>query len=342
MTLHFCSVFAYLKMSSVMPVGWDVTVDKNDTMISTPSTTPSSTPLVMPKTCSWTLKHTEGIEGHEGHVSLCFEDNITNPWSDDFSSQTTKLKTRRFVLSKITQTTHSIPVDSWKFLPNNLGLHSIVFYGSVGDTNFAIYCGNKIKNTKANPSSKTWDILNGSDLPPDIQVSSDMFLAIEIEKANTKLIEAKNAIKTFLLKAYDENHNWLKTVGFVDYMTSRLSKLNSDVLNTENILEVSTKYSELNGKIFRLSPVEEWKFLDSNDVEGSNPYTGKGASLVLKDNSEEQDSECFRDHPEFETPIFTTSPPLKPPRANRSNPFLSKPPSLGEPYLKNGELHTTL
>ena len=306
-------------MSSVMPVGWEmpgsgIEFDENDTMFSKPRVNS----LIMPKTCVWTLKRTEGT------VFLFFEDPTNNSWNDEhFSRWTKESNTSRFVLSKPTMRTHVVSVFSWKFLPNNLGLGSIVFYGSVKGNKFQIYCGDNIKNTKTNPSHQTWDVLNGSNLPPDIQVSSDMFSAIELENANTKLSEAKNALKTFCLKVVDEKQNWILKVGFVDYMEPHISKLSNAVEKTAYILEVSEKYSVLDGETFLLSPEKEWVFLDSDGDMGASEYTGKGASLVLEDEID-NDIDCFQNHPNFKTPISTQYPPL------------------GEPYLKNGELHTTL
>jgi hypothetical protein len=316
-------------MSSIMPITWDMSVCdivfEDDTMFSQPPITP----LIMPPSCVWTLKRY-----NYKNVSLLFEDPTKNSWNDKhFSRWTKESNTSRFVPSKPTMETHSIPVSSWTFLPNNLGLGSIVFYGFAEGNKFQIYCGNKIKNTYSNPSKQTWDVLNGSILPKGLRVGPNIFSAIELKEAENNKTKASSTLRDFALKFSDKFENW---------MTDHLSELNNDVENTVNIFEISKKYSDLYEEEFILSPGEEWVFLDSDGDMGASAYTGKGAILVQKDNSEEHVSECFRDHPEFETPIFTKSTPLKPPRANRRNPFLSNSPSLGEPYLKNGDIQTDL
>jgi hypothetical protein len=320
-------------MSDIIPFDWEmpgagsgIEFDENGTMFSQQYVDS----MLMPKTCVWTLKRDENK-----NVSLFFEDPTNKSWNDEhFSRWTKESNTSRFVPSKPTMITHVVSVFSWKFLPNNLDLGSIVFYGFAQGNKFQIYCGDKIKNTKTNPSTQVWDILNDSDLPQGLQVGIDMFSAIELKEAENNKTKASSTLRDFALKFSDKFENW---------MTPHLSELSNAVEETTSILEVSKKYSDLDGKTFLISPGEEWEVLDSYCDVSLNAYNGKDANLKLEDNVDNRKTECFRDHPEFEKPIFITStPPENQPRANRRNPFLSNSPSLGEPYLKNGDIQTDL
>lgn len=272
-------------MSDCVPVTWDSTIffDSEGIIFSSTPQCPTNVG-VMPSSFSWTLKKL----GEK--VFLYFESDSN--WNVDFNLFTDTIKSRRFALSKPTMNTHTIQVFSWKFLPNNLGVGSIVFYGSVGAEPFHIYCGNNIKNTKANPSGQTWDILNGSDLPTKMQVDANMFLAIELEKAEENKTKAKYTLQEFAEKF---------SYTFEDWMKEHLSTLSNTVEETTHIGEVSKKYSALDGQKFLLSPGEEFVVLDTDGDMVTSKYTGESAILVLEDNAEEHFPDCFRNHPEFET-----------------------------------------
>jgi len=254
-------------MSDCVPVTWDSTIFFDSEGIIFSSTPQCHTNVgVMPSSFSWTLKKL----GEK--VFLYFESDSN--WHVDFNLFTDTIKSRRFALSKPTMNTHTIQVFSWKFLPNNLGVGSIVFYGSVGDVPFQIYCGDNIKNTSANPSSQTWDILNGSDLPPDMQVDSDMFLAIELEVAKSKQQEAISALEQFFI-----NHG----TNFEKWMEQHLNTLTATMKATYNNHEIAGRYSELDGKKFLLCPGEEFNsHEDSVFINTFDEFTGEGSKLTFE------------------------------------------------------------
>jgi hypothetical protein len=255
-------------MSSIIPMNWDK-VFEEDTI----DQQPVIVILLLPKTCKWTLKRDKN-----GNVSLFFEDELKNSWDENFSHSIVNLNTSRFVPSKPMVRTHIISVFSWKFLPNNLGLGSIVFYGFAEGKKFQMYCGNNIKNTTTNPSTRVWDILNGSNLPQGMKVGADMFLAIELEEAKIQMENSGCALNTFFVDFTDI---------FKDWMTPQLSILNQAVEETTSIFSISKKYSALDGQEFILSPGEEFVFLDSDGNVSLEKRIGHGAQLVLHNDPEE-------------------------------------------------------
>jgi hypothetical protein len=277
-------VFSYLKMSDVMPVGWKIPgagsgieFDENDIMFSQQYVDS----LLMPLNFYWTLK----LEN--GDVVLRFEDPTNNPWTDDLSRFIEINTNKRFVLSKPTMRTYVVSVLSWKFLPNNRGLGSIVFYGSPNGKKIAIYCGDNIKNTKANPSTQVWEILNDSNLPKGLQVGIDMFSAIELEEAKKNVDETFFNLKSFAKQYNDDN--------FKPWMEPQCSHLNDEDSHATYVFNISKTYSALYGNEFPLSPGKKWEVLDSD------AHNGEKAILVLEDGADNRETECFQSHPEFET-----------------------------------------
>ena len=279
-------------MSDRVPASWvnKVFFDYEGTMFSSIPEETSNVGL-MPPTCSYTLKKTNG------GVDLCFEDTAT--WPEDFTLWVEKYAQRRLVASKITKKTWYLRVLSWKFLPNNLGVGSIVFYGSIGDVPFQIYCGDNIKDTRANPSSQTWDILNGSDLPPEMQVDADMFLAIELEVATIKKKEAISALEQFSINYGTKFEKWMEPY---------INTLNTTMEATHTNHKIAKKYSELAGKTFLLSPGEEFVFINSPedsvflDLDPTSQYTGEGSELVtiLETQSEQAEGKILFTEAEVE------------------------------------------
>ena len=228
----------------------------------------------MPPSCSWTLKKDPKTGKKSLHFEGKYDDNEQfNKFAGEFSSMRLDLiKNKR-----------EIPVDSWKFLPNESGVGSIVFYGFVNGVLVTIYCGDNIKNTRANPSSQTWDILNVSNLPPKMQVNADMFLAIKLEVAQT------NADKTFCDL---ENFRSQYSANFEPWMEDHCLKLNETHRLATNIFNVSGKYSVLAGETFLLSPGEEFVFINSPEdsvfVNTVDEFTGEGSELALETQSKEE------------------------------------------------------
>jgi hypothetical protein len=275
----------FIPLSREIPgAGSGIAFDENDTM----DQQSVIVILFLPETCVWTLKRDEN-----GNVYLFFEDPTNKSWNDEhFSRWTKESKTSRFVPSKPMVRTHVISVFSWKFLPNNLGLGSIVFYGFAEGKKIQMHCGNNIKNTTTNPSTRVWDILNKSlpeELRKKLQVGIDMFSAIELEEAT------KNVNETFFnLESFTKQYNG---DNFKSWMEPQCSHLNYKNSHAMDVFNISKKYSALNGEEFILS---KYVILDSDGDMGASAYTGAGAILKLGDNLEEQNSECFQSHSEFE------------------------------------------